>query len=83
MKIAINEAKGKLSGLIKKANSGEQIFLTSHGKPVAEIRPIIPKLTPNVKMEIIHEIQASCVDNKDFTAENVSDFLYNDEGLPK
>ena len=34
-KIAINEAKAKLSALVKAALDGEQVVLTKHGRPVA------------------------------------------------
>ncbi|WP_420428564.1 type II toxin-antitoxin system Phd/YefM family antitoxin [Kordiimonas sp.] len=40
MEIAINEAKEKLCTLIEVAASGEQVLLTKHGRPVAEIRPV-------------------------------------------
>jgi prevent-host-death family protein len=35
---SVAEAKNQLSRLIDRANDGEQVVITRHGKPVAEIR---------------------------------------------
>jgi len=36
---SVVEAKNRLPALIDKAIEGEQVVITRHGKPVAEIRP--------------------------------------------
>lgn len=38
----VAEAKNKLPELIKRAEKGEDVVITRHGQPVAEIRPIQP-----------------------------------------
>jgi len=40
---SIVEAKARLSSLIETARSGEEVFLTSHGRPVAKLMPITEK----------------------------------------
>ena len=83
MEIAINEAKGKLSSLIRRATSGEQVFLTSHGKPVAEIRPLIQHLTLEEKMKAIRQAQTDFRGDTDIKAASADSFLYDDDtGLP-
>ena len=42
MDIGIYEAKSKLSRLVEKAESGEEIVLTRRGRPVAKIVTIAP-----------------------------------------
>ena len=37
MQIAIADAKARFADLIRRAESGEQIVLTRHGKPVARL----------------------------------------------
>lgn len=37
---SVADAKNGLPGLIDKARAGEQVIITRHGQPVAEIRPI-------------------------------------------
>ena len=36
---SVAEAKNRLPSLIDKAAAGEEVIITRHGKPVAEIRP--------------------------------------------
>lgn len=39
MYISVKDAKNQLSDLLHRAEAGEQIVLTRHGKPVVELRP--------------------------------------------
>lgn len=39
---SVAEAKAKLSELIDRAEKGEGVTITRHGKPVAEIRSVAP-----------------------------------------
>jgi len=84
MEIAINEAKGKLSGLIKAASSGEQVLLTKHGRPVAEIRPFAAAKTPTEKHTALKAIAAQTAKKPNFgpDAAHAADFLYDDTGMP-
>lgn len=38
--ISVAEAKNRLSELIVRAESGEEICVTRHGKPVARLEPV-------------------------------------------
>jgi len=38
---SVAEARNGLPGLIDKARDGEQIIITRHGRPVAELRPTL------------------------------------------
>ena len=42
MNISVAEAKAKFSELIKRAESGEEIAVTRHGKVVAKVVPAAP-----------------------------------------
>lgn len=85
MEIAINEAKGKLSGLINAALDGEQVVLTKHGKPVAEIKPLAKTISPTDKLAAIRHImrEAAEVVTDGSNALHSSDFLYDDDGMPR
>lgn len=37
---SVAEAKNRLSDLIERAARGEEVIITRHGKPVAELRPL-------------------------------------------
>ncbi|MGQ0483748.1 MAG: type II toxin-antitoxin system Phd/YefM family antitoxin [Hyphomicrobiales bacterium] len=43
MDVSIKEAKNKLPELVRRAEAGEIVTLTRHGKPVAQIGPSAPK----------------------------------------
>lgn len=38
---SVADAKNNLPSLIAKAEAGEEVVITRHGKPVAEIRPVL------------------------------------------
>ena len=43
MEISVKEAKNKLSELLQRAEAGETIVVTRHGKPVADLTPHKPE----------------------------------------
>jgi prevent-host-death family protein len=40
MEVSITEAKSRLPELIRAVEEGEQVVITRHGKPVAQITPV-------------------------------------------
>jgi prevent-host-death family protein len=42
---SVAEAKNRLPALIDKAIEGEEVVITRHGKPVAELRPSGPRIS--------------------------------------
>ena len=40
---SVAEAKNGLPSLIDRATAGEEVVITRHGRPVAELRPIGPR----------------------------------------
>jgi prevent-host-death family protein len=43
---SVVEAKNQLSELIDRALKGEGVVITRHGRPVVELRPILPAVGP-------------------------------------
>ncbi len=43
MEVGVRQAKSSLSKLIETALSGEQVVITSRGKPVVQLMPVKPK----------------------------------------
>jgi prevent-host-death family protein len=39
--VSVHEARNRLSQLIKHAHAGEDVVITSHGKPVARLVPVM------------------------------------------
>jgi prevent-host-death family protein len=46
MTINVYEAKTHLSRLIDRAQAGEEVIITRHGRPVARLGPVQPKREP-------------------------------------
>ena len=44
MQVAVRELKNHLSDYLKKAEAGEEIFVTTHGKPIARISQLEPEV---------------------------------------
>ena len=84
LEIPINEAKGRLSGLIRAASAGERVVLTSHGKPVAEITPIQKRSSAVEKRQAIKAAQGRFKGNNSLPAAQAGDVLYAGQtGLPE
>lgn len=47
MNIAVFEAKSKLSALLDKACSGEEVVITRHGTPIARLVPMTAPTAPD------------------------------------
>lgn len=47
---SIAEARRKLSALVDEANAGEAVTLTRDGKPVAELKPVMPRAMSKQEM---------------------------------
>ncbi len=43
MNVAVRELKDHLSEYLKRAKNGEELVVTSHGKPVARLAPLAPQ----------------------------------------
>jgi prevent-host-death family protein len=43
MEVSTAEAKNRLTELIRVAENGEKVVITRHGKPVAQLGPVLPK----------------------------------------
>ena len=83
LEIPINEAKGRLSGLIRAASDGERVILTSHGKPVAEITPVQKRSSATEKRQAIKAAQGRYKAKNPLPAAQAADLFYDDRtGLP-
>jgi prevent-host-death family protein len=47
MHVAVRELKDRLSELLRRAEAGEEIVVTSHGRPVARLVPVDPFAAAN------------------------------------
>ena len=82
--VAISEAKTHLTDLVRRAEGGEDVVLTRHGKEIIRLVPVRgPGKLREQRAAAIRAAQALVGDlPPDFDAARSQDFLYDDEGLP-
>lgn len=86
MDVPVSEAKAQLTDLVRRAEAGETVRLTRHGRVVAQIVPEKrrrngPRLRPEVVEAIVQSAQGKVIAGPD--AARSQDFLYDELGAPK
>lgn len=84
MRISVTKAKGRLAELIRRAEAGQEILLTRHGRAAAELVPVPRRLDAAARQAVIARIQASAAGKRTagVSAARSQDFLYDDCGMP-
>jgi prevent-host-death family protein len=57
IEIGIEEVGARLEEILERARTGEYVFITEHGKPVAELAPISPERWRIVKLALEGKIE--------------------------
>ena len=84
MKLAISEAKARLTDLVRRAEAGEDVVLTRHGHAVARLVALHAKPSGVHRANLIAAIRvraAAKVFNGPKAAQS-QDFLYDEDGVP-
>jgi prevent-host-death family protein len=84
MNVAITEAKAQLTELVRRAEAGEEVVLTRHGKPVVRFAPVRSEDSRAARRLRLLELSARMAREKTPgpDAAHAADFLYDDDGLP-
>lgn len=84
MRMSVSDAKANLTELVRRAEAGEEIILTRHGKETVRLSPVAPVQTPEERRAIIAEIRnrAPRLPEEGPSAARSQDFLYDESGLP-
>ena len=84
MRISVTEAKAQLTELVRRAEDGDEIFLTRHGQPAVQLMPIRTKPDAATRRALLEAVRASgsAKANRGPTAARSQDFLYGEDGLP-
>jgi prevent-host-death family protein len=82
MEIPIPDAKGRLSELVRRAEAGDDVVLTRHGKPAARLVSIGRKTSREEKRALLEALRGSGKGSFGPDAARSQDFLYDDYGLP-
>lgn len=84
MKVSVSDAKGQLTDLVRRAESGEEVVLTRHGQPVVVLSPVHRAPSAESRRRAIDaaRVQAAGRRTDGADAARSQDFLYGDDGLP-
>ena len=86
MEVPVSEAKGLLTELVKRAEAGEDITLTRHGRPVVRLMPMTARPTRSAPPGAVAHHSGSPGATQATAgpaAARSQDFLYDDDGLPR
>jgi prevent-host-death family protein len=53
MRVSVSDAKGQLTELVRRAEAGDEVVLTRHGKAVARLVPLSKRPTQQEKRSIL------------------------------
>ena len=84
MQISVSDAKGKLTDLVRRALSGDEVILTRHGQAAVRLVPVGRVGTAKSKRRLIEAVQKSAAAKLSAgeCAARSQDFLYDENGLP-
>lgn len=84
MDIPVSEAKGQLAELVRRAEDGEPVVLTRHGRAVVQLVPVLAKTDAAARRELLNAVRQKAKRGAHPTtdAARSQDFLYDDKGLP-
>ena len=85
MRIAVSDAKAQLTDLVRRAEEGEEVVLTRHGHPVAQILPFraLKKSEAERRANFARIIaEGRGRPQHGPSAARSQDFLYDEDGLP-
>jgi len=84
MLISVTDAKGQLTDLVRRAEAGEEVVLTRHGRETVKLVAVVSRPTPEARRQLVETLQASAAQKATPgpTAARSQDFLYDEDGLP-
>jgi prevent-host-death family protein len=85
VQISVTDAKGLLTELVRRAEAGDEVLLTRHGRPVVRLAPVRASVDREARWRLMEEISkaAAAKASPGPSAARSQDFLYDDEGLPR
>ena len=83
MKVTVTDAKGQLTELVRRAEAGEEIVLTRHGKPVVRLTPAPPENLREQRAKALAAVLQTATGDAGPSAARSQDFLYDEDGLPR
>jgi prevent-host-death family protein len=85
MKISVSEARARLTDLVRRAEAGDDVILTRHGRPAARLVAIRQARDRGTRRRILEAAreQASRKAIQGPDAARSQDVLYDEHGMPR
>lgn len=85
MRISVSEGKALLTDLVRRAEAGEEVVLTRHGRPAVKLVPIRQTGDAASRRRLLESLRdlASMKAAPGETAARSQDDLYDEHGLPR
>ncbi|MDF0487456.1 type II toxin-antitoxin system prevent-host-death family antitoxin [Sphingomonas sp. H39-1-10] len=85
MEVSVSEAKGQLTDLVRRAEAGDEIVLTRHGRAAVRLVPVAQKRTAADRRALLEAVRHSAASHvtPGPSAAHSQDELYGEDGLPQ
>ena len=85
MEISVSEAKAQLTELVRRAEAGDEVVLTRHGRATVKLVPVRRRPDADTRRAAIARVRAAVAGKAaaGASAARSQDFLYDGDGLPK
>jgi prevent-host-death family protein len=85
MQISVTDAKAQLTELVRRAEAGDEVVLTRHGRPAVRLAPVHAPADRATRRKVMEAVRragaAKAVEGA--AAARSQDFLYDEDGLPR
>ena len=83
MRVSVSEAKGQLTELVRRAEAGDEVILTRHGRAVVRLAPVRTKPDRKSRRALLEAARTTAAAKAAAgpNAAHSQDFLYGDDGL--
>jgi prevent-host-death family protein len=82
MDVPISEAKGRLTELVRRAEAGDEVVLTRHGRPAVRLVSVGVTASREAKRALLEALRGSGKGSFGPDSATSQDYLYDDLGLP-
>ena len=85
MRVSVTDAKGQLTDLVRRAETGDDVVLTRHGQPAVRLVAIRTVGDPAARRKVMEAVMrsGSAKATAGESAAASQNFLYDDDGLPR
>jgi prevent-host-death family protein len=85
MQVSVSEAKGQLTDLVRRAEAGDEIVLTRHGRAAVRLVPVEQGRTAADRRALLEAVRRSAASHVTAgpSAARSQDEFYDEDGLPQ